>query len=81
MFSKAELEVMSRLLEMASEEFSNHGCNEFELPATEVNIALITQADDDGDGPHIQHNKIIATDFALMSYFEKRCKEELAKLP
>ena len=79
MFSKAELKIMSELLNLASNEFSNHGCNDFEIPATEENIALMTRVDDEFE-PMIRGRKILANDFSLMDFFNRRCREELAKL-
>jgi hypothetical protein len=56
MFSKTELDVMSKLLDLASGEFSNHGCNDFEIPATDENISLATQVEDESD-PVVQVEK------------------------
>ena len=34
--------ILAKLLEMASDEFSNHGCNDFVLDNTHENFALVT---------------------------------------
>jgi hypothetical protein len=80
MFSKAELEVMGRLLALAAEQFGNHGCNDFELPLTEENIALIEQVEPDAE-LHIVRGNILTLDTSLMYFLEQRCQEELGKLP
>ena len=40
--SKNDWRVLAQLLEMASNEFSNHGCNDFLLENTPENFALVT---------------------------------------
>jgi hypothetical protein len=39
-----EMLLAAQLLEMASSEFANHGCNDFEIPMTEENVVLIQEA-------------------------------------
>ena len=83
MFSKAELVLMASLLNLAAERFGDHSCNDFELTATEDNLALAKQARsaNDTEDPSVVNGKIFSSDFLLMYLLEKRCKEELAKLP
>lgn len=82
MFSKAELEAMASLFEIAAKHFGNHGCNDFELPATEENLVLARQArsEDDEEEPHVVDGKIITADFVLMYFLRKRCQKEIEKL-
>ncbi len=84
MFTKTELEVMAKLLDLASDEFSNHGSNDFELPNTPQNTDLIKRVDkgDDEDDwePPIYHGNLIGNDSSLMDYFKRRCEEEAKKL-
>ena len=83
MFTKTELEVMAKLLELASDQFSNHGCNDFELPNTPQNVALLKKVNsvtgDDSD-PVAYNNGLCGNDSALMQYFQGRCEEEAERL-
>lgn len=86
--TKAELALISQLLEMASDEFSNHGCNDFKLPATEENKALMsrmieTSFDECDQEEALQDiidakDEIFTVDSMLMGYFARRCAQ-LAK--
>lgn len=52
-FSETELKILIEVLEMASSEFSNHGCNDFPLDPTEENkeflIKMIRETCDEVD--------------------------------
>jgi len=87
--SNAEVKIIAELLKMASNEFCNHGCNDFVLEATEENKNLICQViEDNGDSEweeeaeHVraQTKRICFHDSWLMSYFarkfEKHIKED-----
>ncbi len=83
MFSKTELEIMARLLEMASNEFTNHGCNDFTLAATPESIALVKRAEYEEGGnaePYVREGNVNTQDWVLMEYLKRRCLEESAKL-
>ena len=74
--NKSEWKVLSDLLDMADQEFSNHGCNDYELENTPENRKIAEDAEhylmddafksiaisDDG-------NKIYPSDAILMGYF------------
>ena len=81
--SNLELKLISELLEMASSEFSNHGCNDFVLDATDENKDLICKIiEENGDSEWEEHaadvrskkDKIYFYDWWLMSYFARKCK-------
>ena len=79
----AAWKILAQLLEMADQEFSNHGCNDFELDNTPENVKLLFSAlewnDPKGEPWFIQLNpdetKIYTTDSFLMGYFEHLAKE------
>ena len=83
--SKDELHLIAQLLEMASEQFSNHGCNDFKLPATKENKAMLLEMVDHCYGEEdkkdaldriAKSKKTIMTfDWMLMSYLAKRCRK------
>lgn len=39
--TKTELQFVAGLLRLATDEFSNHGCNDFEIPNTPENMAMM----------------------------------------
>jgi hypothetical protein len=79
-----ELDWLARFLEESAEEFDQHGCNDFELPATEENKAIIAAAFEHqgDDGYNFTVDEIMASegqvymyDHWVMTYFAHRCKE------
>lgn len=78
-----EYKILANLLEMASDEFSNHGCNDYELDDTPENRALMDLALrwNAPNGPEEEwetrtyQGKIITMDYFLMSYFSHLFKE------
>lgn len=78
MISKTELEVIAKLLNLASDRFSNDTCNDFELPVTPENLILVKQAEGE-DEPHVQGDSIITNDWVLMDHLRKRCEEEASR--
>ncbi len=82
--SKAELKMISQLLEEASEEYSNNGCNDYKVPATEENkkmVAEMIEANNDidwqDDVRDVMNTKdeIFTYDWMLMSHLANRCKK------
>lgn len=79
--------VLAELLDMARDEFSNHGCGDFELLNTPENRALMETAetwnspDLDRDGELYISNiskdgkKIYTQDWFLMAYFAHLARE------
>ena len=68
--------ILAKLLNMASDEFSNHGCNDFELPNTPENRALMEAAEKwnaPGAPEKLMFNQegttIYSQDYFLMSFF------------
>ena len=80
--NKAEWKALADLLDMADEEFSNHGCNDYELDNTPDNRKLVEDAErylmeDDFDGISISDDgiKIYTEDSILMGYFAHIAEE------
>ena len=75
--------ILAELLEMASDEFSNHDCNLYELPNTSENRALVERTERwNGEGDWFGLNlsddgtKIYLMDYFLMGYFAHLFREE-----
>lgn len=68
------------LLEMADNEFGNHGCNDFPLPNTvESRLLAVQMAEWNGspeDLPNLSRPLIYFADFALMGFFSGQLKWE-----
>jgi|GEM_PF-2057083 hypothetical protein len=81
-----ELKLAAKLLEMASEKFSNHGCNEFDLiaeagltieEATAINRACFQRTGDaDGYGGNLDVSQAVFGDSVVMEYLAQRLAEE-----
>ena len=75
-----EAELAAKLLEMAAEEFSNHGCNDFKLPNTHANWVLAKEVytTDEGTIDDIERpilpNPIIVPDWLLMRHLAKKIR-------
>lgn len=80
-----EYKILYELLDMASDEFSNHGCNDFYIDNTPENVELLRMAHEwntngdtsepfeivlSGDG-----TKIYVMDYYLMDYFSHLFKK------
>ena len=85
--SKTELKMIADLLEMAGDEFANHGCNDLELEPTEENKELAIKMLEKmmGKGEDFEQEsakvreakkKIWTNDWMMMDYLSKRCEEE-----
>jgi hypothetical protein len=88
MLNKAELSLIQELLKLASEQFGNHGCNDYQIKNTPDNKTLLCKLIEWNDDPlQIKEDlpevlsskkKVLNTqDFSLMDYLAHRCKEEL----
>jgi hypothetical protein len=82
--------VLSKLLEMASDEFSRHGCNDFELPNTPHNRMLVEAMERwnsvkqfEAEGLNISEDgrTIYTMDWFLFSYFAHLARELAAPPP
>lgn len=81
-----EYKILADLLETASDEFSNHGCNDYELDDTPENRDLLEAAhwwnvNNDRSQPFeivVYKGKLITSDYFLMDYFS-HLFDELAK--
>ena len=79
--NKAELELIAQLLELASNDFENHGCNDFNLENTQANRFLMLEYQKDNNPNYPDdlmfddESKVIyGNDSALMSYMARRAK-------
>lgn len=80
--TKPELQLTSLLLDLASDEFSNHVCNDFELPNTQEMVDLLNRIEAWNVGPgqkpeevHVfdsSKKTLYSTDWLLMRYFSAR---------
>jgi len=59
--SKTQAIIMSQLLDIASDTFSNHGCNDFKLDATPENIQFIKNMEI-ADGEDAEEFELCLTD-------------------
>lgn len=85
---RVEYELAAKLLDMASDEFSNHGCNDFELPNTPENYALVESMElwnvsESGEEPNEVNvsedgQTIYTMDWYIMSYLA-HCLREAGK--
>lgn len=75
--------VLADLLKLAGDEFSNHGCNDYELPNTPENRELVssmhrwnsTNPDEQDIFYSEDGTKIYTQDAFLMGFFEHLAKE------
>lgn len=75
--------VLAELLDLAGQEFGNHGCNDYQLPNTAENRKLVTRMliwnsknPADWDIHYSDdENYIYTQDYFLMGYFEHLAKE------
>ena len=80
--NKSQKLILAELLELAGEEFSNHGCNDYELPSTPENLELERQMLNHMGLAECQLNisedkkTIYSGDHMLMYYFAKLLKDE-----
>jgi len=85
--SKAHAVIMIKLLGMASDEFSNHTCNDFKLDATPENIQFLKDMEEaDGEDPEEfelcltdDGKEIYSEDWVLMDYCCNLLEEGLAQ--
>lgn len=67
--------IAATMLELAGDQFSNHGCNDYELPNTPDNLAfvrrLIAASDDPEDEPHGDGATLWLMDSEVMRYCAK----------
>lgn len=74
--------VLAELLELAAKEFTNRGCNDFELPNTPENRKLVEDMHQSIGCPDAKANvskdskKIYTTDYRLMYYFVELLKSD-----
>lgn len=89
--TSAELTAISELLKEASEEYSNHGCNDYQMANTEENKAMLIdvvkfagcdeeeQAEEIKEITSCKKKKLFIMDWLLMDYLADRCKEVAKK--
>lgn len=82
--SKSELLLISKLLKLASGQFSNHGCNDLKIDNNEENKQILCSMliyNKDYDANEIEEilskqGPLYTNDSVIMSYFASRCQEE-----
>ena len=64
--------IAAQMLELAADEFGNHGCNDFSLPLTDENLRfaewMIAAGDYPDDEPLIYEGEIVTSDYMVMRY-------------
>lgn len=86
----AELKMISQLLKEASNEFSNHGCNDMDIPNTDENkqmlIRMVRETWDPRDAAEeietiesCKKKTLYTYDWMLMEYLAQRCDEAAKK--
>lgn len=82
----AELTLIADFLKEASEEYSNHGCNDCEIPNTKENKAMLVNmikrdVDEEDQEEEIEEvmsckkKKLFTFDWLVMDYLADRCRE------
>jgi hypothetical protein len=79
--TKAELKLLVKLLDMSIHEFSNHGCNDFDLVKdgglTEKQAYKIQQSLFDDKINDYHSNNLYSMDWLLMLWLKKKILKEL----
>lgn len=81
--TKTQLTVIAAMLDMAADEFSNHGCNDYELPNTPENLefvrTMIAASDYPDDEPHLSSDgaRIYLMDWMVMRYCEDLIRQQV----
>ena len=78
MLTKTELKLISELLKAASDSFSNHGCNDFELANIPENIRLLK--DIDSEYQPTKGSSLLTQDWLLMNHLSQRTQDEANRL-
>ena len=79
---KTQREIAAQMLQMAADEFSNHGCNDYNLPLTPENLefvkGMIAASDYPEDEPHIYEKEqvIMVMYWQLMRYCARLLEQE-----
>ncbi len=75
--SDNETAIVAELLELAADQFSHHGCNDFKIANTDENWKLWLKALNDDDPPQRPRpdQPIYAMDWLLMRYLSKKLKD------
>ena len=78
-----ELSIAANLLENASEQYSNHGCNDLSLTNTDANWAIVCEMNDwakiqpqDRQPRPAFPKPIITYDWLMMSYLAQKMEKE-----
>lgn len=77
--TKRELALAATLLKMASDKFSNHGCNDFDLPdnwtQAECDEFTLSMQTWNGDPQNHEPGRRLTMDYFVMSYLSAKLKE------
>ena len=79
--TKKELELVGQMLDMAADEFANHGCNDFQMANTDENWAFIEAMEaerppEDRDERPDLSEPIYTQDWCVMRYLASTATEE-----
>lgn len=56
MLEKTEARIAAEMLDLAADQFGNHGCNDYQLPNTPANLAFVRRLIASGDYPEDEPN-------------------------
>lgn len=84
--TSAELKIISKILSEASDEYSNHSCNDMDIPNTDENKQMLIRMVNENYDPRdvaeeieiiesCKKKTLYTYDWMLMDYLAKRCKE------
>lgn len=78
--TKTQLKIAAELLELAADQFGNHGCNDYEIKNTKENLEFVKQmiafSDDPDEKPEVYRGKILICDFQAMQYLSDLLEKE-----
>ena len=75
----AEAALLDRLLDIAADQFSNHGCNDFDVSGKEAETAFWLLEAHDEDPPDPPEHRPYRQDWILMRCFARKLRGEAPK--
>ena len=72
-----DLKNIAKLLELAKDTFSNHGCNDFNIENTPENQQIVKELYSDSADFEFVTETICVMDWMLMDYYAEKLKSEI----
>ncbi len=84
-----EWQILADILTLAAEEFSNNGCNDYEIADTPENRQFVTMIETDGLTPeeledwsiYSYKGEIVTGDTTLMRHFARYARQQASSVP